>query len=191
MSALKFQSLSPTPTAHPTLCRRILRMSTVWAALGAIMGASIGLERGGIIWIIATMIAGMVELAVLGVIFALIGGRPEESIVGAVGGLLAGLTVGMAGGSAPVGFVASFGLVFGAITGATLRPYLRLLALPVSLLGRMLNRHRRPAVVALRHDGFVAHQPALARFHRHGPVNHSVGVQSPLHQRAITGSSIR
>src|SRR5262249_21125822 len=146
---------------------------------------------GGIIWITATMIAGMVELAVLGVIFALIGGRPQESIVGAVGGLLAGLTAGTVSGTAPVGFVASFGLVFGAITRATLRPHPRLLALPVSLLGRMLHRHRRPAAVAVRHEGFVAHQPALARFHRHGPVNHSVGVQGPLHQRAITGSSLR
>jgi hypothetical protein len=168
----------------------MLRMSIVWAALGAILGASMGLERGEIISIIATMFAGMIEFAVLGVIFAVMGGRPEESIVGAVGGLLVGLTVAMVGGTAPVGFVASFGLVFGAITGATLRSYLRLLALPVNLLGRMLHRHRRPAVIALRHEGFVAHQPALATFHRHGPVNHSVGVQSPHHQRTITGSSL-
>jgi len=85
MSPLNSRTLSPTYPSHPTLRRRILRMSTVWAALGAVMGASVGMDSGGIIGGIAGMVAGMVELATLGVIFALIGGRPGETILGPCG----------------------------------------------------------------------------------------------------------
>jgi uncharacterized protein YacL len=120
----------------------MLRMSVVWAALGAVMGASVGMEGGGFIGAIAGMMAGIVELAMLGAIFAVVGGRPEESVLGAVVGLLAGLTFGVMRLPAPVVLVANFGLVVGAIVGATLRPYLRLLSLPVILLCRILHRHQ-------------------------------------------------
>src|SRR4051794_5067371 len=66
-----------------TLRSRILRMSAVWVTFGAVMGATVGMEGGGIFG----SIAGMIEPAALGVVFALIGGRPEESVVGALGGL--------------------------------------------------------------------------------------------------------
>src|SRR5262245_54960424 len=98
MSEASFQSLSPTSVPQPSLIGRIQRMATAWAALGAFMGASLGMEAGGVIGAIATMIAGAAELAVLGAIFALIGGRPRESILGAVGGLLVGLAAGVRGG---------------------------------------------------------------------------------------------
>jgi hypothetical protein len=159
MSVSQYQIQSQASASHPSLRRRILRMATVWAALGAFMGAGVGLEGGGIIGAVAGMIGGMVELAVLGAIFALIGGNPRESIVGAGLGLLLGLTAGMVGKPAPVSLVACFGLLYGAIAGATLRPYLRLLALPFILLGRLLRRQQPPAVVAVRIDGRSEHRP--------------------------------
>jgi hypothetical protein len=157
-------------------------MSTAWAALGAVVGASLGLGGGGIIGAIATMIAGTAELAVLGAIFALIGGTPRESIIGAVGGLLIGLTVGMVGGQGSVALVANFGLVFGAITGATLRPYLRLLSLPIIFLVRLLHRDQRLSALALRHDGRIEHQPFVPAIHRHASVSYPEGVRSSLPQ---------
>jgi hypothetical protein len=138
------------------------------------------MEAGGAIGAFATMIAGAVELAVLGAIFALIGGRPRESILGAVGGLLVGLTAGVMGGQDSVVLVATFGLVFGAITGATLRPYLRLLSLPFILLGRLLDRGQRLSALALRPDGRVEHQAFVPALHRHAPESHVEGMRSPL-----------
>jgi hypothetical protein len=155
MSASTFQTLSASPASHPPLGRRILRMSAVWAALGAVMGASVGLQGGGIIGAFAGMMAGAVELAMLGAIFAVVGGRPDESVLGAVAGLLLGLAFGLMNVQAPVVLVANFGMVVGAIAGATLRAYLRLLALPVVVLGRRLRpRHRRPALATtmMHHD---------------------------------------
>jgi hypothetical protein len=189
MSASTFQTLPPTPASHPTLGRRILGMSAVWATLGAVMGASLGLEGGGIIGAISTMIAGTAELAVLGAIFALIGGTPRESILGAVVGLPIGLTVGLVGEQRSVALVANFGLIFGAITGATLRPYLRLLSLPVVLLGRLLRRDRRLSALASRHVGRIEHRPFFTAFHRHAPESRSegCGVRSRTDPSAVCG----
>ena len=160
MSALESQTFSPTPVPHPTLGKRILRMKAVWAALGAIVGASVGMECGGFIGAIVVVMAGMVEFATLGALFALIGGRPKETILGAVGGLLGGLAVGMIGGQASVVLLANVGLVVGAIVGATLRAYLWLLSLPVVLLGRILRpRNHRPGLVTLRQEGVIDHHP--------------------------------
>jgi hypothetical protein len=177
MGASTFQTLSPTPATHPTLGRRILRMSAVWAVLGAVMGASVGMEGGGIIGAIAGMMAGIVELAMLGAIFAVVGGTPEETVLGAVAGLLAGLAFGVMRVQAPVVLVANFGLVVGAIAGATLRAYFRLLTLPCLALGRLLHRHQRPAGIAGGHDGLIEHQPFVPASSWPYAGNHPVGLQ--------------
>jgi hypothetical protein len=139
MSALRFKTIVSTLTPNPTVRRRILQMSKVWAILGATMGASVGMEAGGISGAVVTMIVGMVELASLGGIFALVGGTPEETALGAVGGLLVGAAVGMIGAQTSLVLVANLAMVAGAIVGATLRTYLRVLLLPITLLGRMLR----------------------------------------------------
>jgi hypothetical protein len=133
-------------------------MSAVWAALGAIMGASLGMSGGGLIGAIAGMIAGIVELAALGAVFALLGGRPQETILGATGGLLGSLAVGMLRGPAPIIFVANFGMIYGAIIGATLQSYIRLVTLPITLLGRLLRRFQRPVVIVHPHEGLGEHR---------------------------------
>jgi hypothetical protein len=160
-------------------------MSVVWAALGAVMGASVGMEGGGIIGAIAGMMAGIVEFAMLGAIFAVVGGRPEETILGAVGGLLGGLTVGITVGQDSVVLLANLGLLVGAIVGATLRPYLRLLSLPAILLCRILHRQQRPAVITVVNDGRIEHRPFVPALHRPAPVSHPQAVRGPLRHEPV------
>jgi hypothetical protein len=148
-------------------------MMTVWAGLGAIMGASLGMSGGGFMG----AIAGMVELAALGAVFGALGGRPQETILGAAGGLLGSLAVGIMGGPAPIIFVANFGMIYGAIVGATLQSYIRLLALPVTLLGRLLRRCQRSVVIVHPHEGHIEHRPHLPAAanmilqRRHAPIS--------------------
>ena len=133
-------SMSRTPFAaraeQPPLGVRLQRMCVVWAALGAVMGASVGLQGGGLIGAVAGTMAGTLELAILGAIFAAIGGRPGETIVGSVAGLAVALAFGFHGVPAPLVLVANFGMIVGAIGGATLRAYVRLASLPIMVLGR-------------------------------------------------------
>jgi hypothetical protein len=180
MSVSQCQLQSQATASHPTLGRRILRMSVVWAALGAVVGTSAGMEGGGLIGAVAGMMAGIVEFAMLGAIFAVVGGRPDESVLGAVGGLLVGLASCAISIRAPVVLVANFGLVFGAMVGATLRAYLRLLSLPVVFLGRLLLRDQRLSTLAFRHVGRIEHRPFLTALHPHAPENRTEGVRSPL-----------
>jgi hypothetical protein len=143
MNGSKVQTVGETAVPPPTLRTRILRMSILWAVLGAFTGASVGLQGGGMIGAIAGMIAGMVEFATLGIIFVFIGGRPDETMLGAMAGLVVGLSIGVLGGPAPIVVVANCGLTVGAMLGATFRAYLRLLTLPVILLRRLRRRHQR------------------------------------------------
>jgi hypothetical protein len=165
---------------------RILQMSKVWAVLGAIMGASLGMSGGGLIGAIAGLIVGTSELVTLGVIFALLGGRPQETILGAAGGLLGSLAVGMMGGPAPIVLVANFGLMVGAIVGATVRAYFRLLSLPLIVIRRLQRRHQAALVAAFAHNGRIAHRPIASVLHRHPPANHPAGPRSPLpHEHGV------
>jgi hypothetical protein len=144
MSAFRLPALATTPAFRHTLGRRVLRMTTTWAALGVVMGASLGIDNGSVVGAVACMIAGMIEMASMGAVFGLIGGKPQECVVGAVSGLIVGLVTGLVAGQTHLGFVAAFGLVVGALIGATFRPYLRLISLPIVLLVRFLPiRHRR------------------------------------------------
>jgi hypothetical protein len=145
------------------------------------------MQGGAIPGAIAAMMAGMVELAILGALFAAIGGRPGESVLGAAVGLLGGLAAGAMGVKAPAVLVANFGMVVGAIAGATLRPYLRLLALPFLLLARHLHRHERPAAISEEHQGPVEHQPFVPGRHRHAPANQSVRPGRAVHHEEALG----
>jgi hypothetical protein len=179
MNVSQYHPQPPTAASHPTLRKRILRMMRVWAVLGALMGAGAGLEGGGFVGAIAGMIAGMVELAVLGAGCALIGGRPGESVAGAVVGFLTGLTVGIVARPAPVVLATSFGLVFGAIAGATLRPYLNLLSLPFILLGRLLRRHQPPALMARSRMGLLSLDRAGRSIYRRAVMRRAAVTANP------------
>jgi hypothetical protein len=66
------------------------------------MGASVGMQGGDLIGAIAALMGGAVELAMLRAMFAVVGERPEESVLGAVVGLLFGRTFGLVSVQAPV-----------------------------------------------------------------------------------------
>jgi hypothetical protein len=86
--------------------------------------------------LVANIIAGMLLLPPLGLVLGLIGGRWNESLLG---GLL-GLTCGMAGRLVLPGMgvtsLASFGLLFGGMMGATLPLIFRLIRRHVFATGR-------------------------------------------------------
>ncbi len=139
MSTIEPTTFAPIPISHPRLRQRVVRMATVWVGLGAVMGFSLGMTSGGLIGAVATMVAGMVEMVILGTLFALIGGRPGESLLGSGCGLVIGTGAGLMGRHANAVFLANFGLVAGALAGGTLRPYLKLVSLPAVLLWRRRN----------------------------------------------------
>ncbi len=136
MSTTRPQALPTTPPSSPTLRQRVLRMVTAWACLGAVMGMSLGMESGGPIGAIAGTVAGAIEMAAFGAIFGLIGGSPEETLLGATCGIAVGLVAWLASGRTSLVFAADLGLVAGAVTGATLRPYAHLVSLPMVLVWR-------------------------------------------------------
>jgi hypothetical protein len=113
-------------------------MALTWAGLGAVMGAIVGWEQGGFVGALVSLIVGMIELVPLGAVLSLIGGGPRESLLGGGCGLAVGAVAGLTGVPAGPGLVAAFGLVVGALVGATLRPYLRLVSLPILFLLRVL-----------------------------------------------------
>jgi hypothetical protein len=160
-------------------------MKAVWAAVGAVMGAGVGMKCGGFSGAIVLMTACVFEFATLGAIFALIGGRPNETILGAVGGLLGGLTVGMMGGQASVVLLANVGLLVGAVVGSTLHACLRVFSLPITLLEQMLRRHQRPTVIAMGPDGLNGHQPFLPATSTLYAGTHPVGVRSSLRHESV------
>jgi hypothetical protein len=145
-------------------------MTAAWAGLGVVMGAGLGIESGSVVGTIACLIAGLIEMAALGAIFSLIGGRPGESLLGGGCGMAVGAVAELAGGQSSVVLAADFGLVAGALAGATLRPYLRLLSLPVLLVGRVLaSPHRRRTVEAPRVAGRLDDQPLIPITSRRRP----------------------
>jgi len=107
--------------------RRVLQMALVWAFIGQWVGADIGMRAGGLVGSIAGAVAVMAEMAVLGAFLGWIGGRPRDTIIGAVLGLIAGVALAPLTGHADLLSRANMGLIAGASDGATLRPYLRMI----------------------------------------------------------------
>lgn len=137
MSTAVRRILDETSSPRPSLGTRVRGMAVTWAFLGAAMGASAGGVSGGFVGGFAGMIAGAIELAALGAVLGVIGGRPGESLLGGVCGVAAGILARLVGGHPNPVLAADFGLVFGGLVGATLRPYCRLISLPFLVLGRI------------------------------------------------------
>jgi hypothetical protein len=106
------------------------------------MGATVGWERGSFVEALASLIAGMIEMAPLGAVLGLIGGGPRASLFGGGCGLAVGVVAGLTGVLAGPVPGTAFGMVVGALVGATLRPYLRLASLPIVLLIRVRSSRR-------------------------------------------------
>ena len=98
---------------------RLPGMLVVWGLIGSAVGV-LTAQAPGPIGIIAGLIAGVIVLTPVGAVLTLTGGRARDSLVGAgVGLVLAFVLAGF--GAAPVGSVAvvPFGILAGALIGAT------------------------------------------------------------------------
>ena len=112
---------APTPghVVVRSALKRLPGMLVVWGAIGVAVGV-LTTQTPGPIGIVAGIIAGMIVITPLGPLLTLMGGRARESMLGAVLGVvvvpaLARLV------ELPVTSVslAPFGLVLGALVGAT------------------------------------------------------------------------
>ena len=116
-------------------------MLVVWGAIGMAVGV-LTAQTPGPIGIVAGIIAGVIVITPLGALLTLIGGRARESLIGAALGVL--LVPALARLVAlPVTSVslAPFGLILGALVGAT--AVTALYRLP--LLVMSVSRAARPA----------------------------------------------
>ena len=120
-----------------SLLTNALRMSLLWAAFGVLVG--VGTTPAGEGWIgpVAGAIAGVIVLAPIGMILGLFGARRVETSACAAGGLCVGGIAGLATSGDPI-FLASSGLIFGGLLGATVVAVFY--RLPRLLLSRLTPR---------------------------------------------------
>jgi hypothetical protein len=129
---------APTPghVVVRSALKRLPGMLVVWGAIGAAVGV-LTAQTPGPIGIVAGIIAGLIVITPLGALLTLIGGRARESLLGAALGVV--LVPALARLVAlPVTAVslAPFGLILGALVGATAVTALYRLPLLVLSAGR-------------------------------------------------------
>ncbi len=98
-------------------------MLIAWSAIGACLGLHNGFRLGGLISLLAHVVAGLAVFAVLGVILGLFAARPTESLVGAAWGMLVGLVAGPFRGNLPPAEAVNLCVVIGGLVGATCWPW--------------------------------------------------------------------
>ena len=94
-------------------------MTLLWALLGAVIGVATAPPHGGLIGVLAFIIAGVIVMPPLGVVLGLIGGEVRPTLGGALVGAGVGALVGMLAAPGSTAFVASVGLIGGGMVGAT------------------------------------------------------------------------
>src|SRR5205823_2792183 len=99
---------------------RVMPMTLLWLALGALVGVLGAPPERGILGMVASAIGGMIVLPFMGAVLGLIGGKWRETLVGGVAGLILGAGVGVATAQPEFLSVANVGLLGGAMVGATL-----------------------------------------------------------------------
>src|SRR5260370_2745264 len=134
MSQHAAYSSSKTTTAWSdlwrSLARRIVAMVLLWLALGGLVGVLTAPPDGGVIGLLAGAVAGMIVLSIPGVIFGLLGGRWQETLLGAACGLAVGSVSALVYGSLSAGLC----LLIGACAGATFPQFFQI---NVLLAGRL------------------------------------------------------
>jgi hypothetical protein len=99
-------------------------MVLLWFGVGALVGALSAPIDGGLVGFAAGALAGMIVLPALGAFFALVGGRWQESLLGAACGLGSAIAYAIFSGYSPL--AVSLLLLLGACAGATLPQMCRL-----------------------------------------------------------------
>jgi len=104
---------------HGNLALRVRNMVLLWLALGALIGAWTSPARGGLLDVVAGAIAGTLILTPLGAALGLLGGRHDETMIGALAGFILGSLAALGAGG-DLAFLSCTGLLGGGLLGATL-----------------------------------------------------------------------
>jgi hypothetical protein len=99
--------------------RRAAAMVGIWLFFGIVVGLSITKPNAGVMVYVAGAIAGMIVLSPIGFLLGLLGGRWNESLIGAAVGQVVGFCVGLIGKWMEPNLLATIGLIYGALLGAT------------------------------------------------------------------------
>lgn len=127
--------------ARPGIVGRMARMTVAWWALGAFLGFNMAIHAGGgVVGIIAQMIAGMIVLSVLGMLLGLAVDRARESILGGAFGAMVGILGETCRGGLVQGEAVSLCIIIGALIGATCWPWVRIVVKILSLVGYWTKR---------------------------------------------------
>ena len=122
--------------------RRLASMAIAWLFIGTLVGAFNWLQLGGgLIGFVSQIIAGMLVLSLLGIALTLLGGRAKESLSGGAFGMVAGSVMGLfISSSFSLWEVLNLSMLMGAITGATIVPWVRVMTKAISLLANVRVR---------------------------------------------------
>jgi hypothetical protein len=116
---------SPSPSRRG-LARCVRDMALLWLGLGAVVGAASTPPGGGVIGVVAFVIAGMIVLPVLGAALGLFGGRVTDTLIGAGFGGAVGALAALTLSAANPLFLVNLGLINGGIVAATFGGMIRL-----------------------------------------------------------------
>lgn len=105
--------------------RNVKAMTLVWVSFGILIGAGTSPPHGGPIGLISGVLAGVIVFPWMGAALGLLGCQPKPTILGGGCGALLGAAALMAVSSAGALHGACFGLIAGAMVGATFLPVIR------------------------------------------------------------------
>ncbi len=122
--------------------RRLASMTIAWLFMGMLVGAFNWLQLGGgFSGFVSQIIAGMLVLSLLGIALTLLGGRAKESLSGGAFGMVAGGVVGLfISSSFSLWEMMNLSMLMGAIVGATIVPWIRVMTKAVLLLANVRVR---------------------------------------------------
>ncbi len=175
--------------ARPGIVGRMARMTVAWLALGAFLGFNMAIHAGGgVVGIIAQMIAGMIVLSVLGMLLGLAADRARESIIGGAFGAMVGFLGETCRGGLVQGEAVSLCIIIGALIGATCWPWVLVVMKILSLVGYRVKRVAE-ASGGDTEDGDLL--DTTAEEHCHGTVGALVdSIQKELHEGMVSGQGV-
>jgi hypothetical protein len=94
-------------------------MALVWLTFGVVVGAGVAQPGNGALGLVAGIVAGVSVLLPVGLVLGLTGGRATETLIGGAAGQLSGFAASALGGWGNPTLMATAGLIYGALAGAT------------------------------------------------------------------------
>jgi hypothetical protein len=114
-------------SSQSTLFRRVQQMVLLWGGLGVVVGVITSPPDSDYLALVATIIAGLLLLPPMGLVLGLVGGRWNESLLGACVGLVLAMASAMVMPSLAPLAAAGVCVLVGGMMGGTLPVFARLL----------------------------------------------------------------